>query len=79
LGNKGGLIFLGLLFGAAIILPLVFRRRETAAYQLVPVRRTRQLLPQPQTTYTNTEEWELEYNEDGLVKRVVVHRRAVQE
>ena len=27
-------------------------------------------------TYTNAEEWEIEWNKDGLPKKVTIHRRA---
>lgn len=30
------------------------------------------------TQYTNTEEWDVQYNQDGLPTKIVVHRKAVQ-
>lgn len=78
MNDKGGLIFLGILAATAILIPLIFRRRQTE-YHVVPVRRLQPVRPLHPVTYTNEEVWDVEYTEDGLVKRVVVHRRAVQE
>ncbi|GAI97439.1 unnamed protein product [marine sediment metagenome] len=64
-----GLILFGLI-GAILLLPILLRRG--LAYHLVPVKQ-----PQP-ATYTNEEVWEVEWNEEGLPSKVVIHRRAVQ-
>ena len=34
------------------------------------------LLPAAMTSYLNSEEWEIQYSEDGLPIKVVVHRNA---
>ena len=82
MGNKGGIIFLGVMVACALFLPMILRKREPAQYQLVPVRRG-QLVPyrtsqMPAATYENEETWDVEYTPDGLVQHVVVKRHATQ-
>lgn len=79
--NKGGIIFLGVMLAFALVMPIFLKSRQPAAYQLVPVRRKSVYSPVPQfipATYENEEEWNVEYTPEGLVKRVIVHRRAQQ-
>jgi len=40
--------------------------------------RSKAASPPPMLTYQNTEEWEIEWNEDGLPTRIVIHRRAIR-
>ena len=76
--NRGGIIFLGVLAACALFLPLLFRKRGATSYQLVPVRRELQQPAIAPAAYENTEEWQVEYNSDGLPIKVVVKRHATQ-
>lgn len=77
--DKGGLIFLGCLGAAAILLPFVLRRREAASYQLVPVRRQLQNIPaEGLLHYKNKETRSIEWNEDSLPTKVIIEREYYQ-
>ena len=65
----GGLILLSRMPAAPVqSIPLYLKKRETESEAEISGGRR----------YRNTEVWDLEWNEDGLPKRITVHRDAVQ-
>lgn len=74
MSDKGGLIFLGFLglLGAVALVGIVISSRQRPISSQLP---QAELTP---ATYENEETWDLQYTEEGLIKKVVVHRRAVQ-
>lgn len=85
--DSSSLVILGLAALAGLIIWLISKQR-TAQTQLppgqevvylppgaaVPTQPSRALVPA--ATYENEERWEIQYNEDGLPTKVIVHRNA---
>lgn len=73
-----GLIGLGLLFVLSRSRGAGYSEDAGYAEESIPLR----LTPSSRATgvhqYTNKETWDIEWNEDGLPKRVTIHREAVQ-
>lgn len=76
---------LGIMFGVGIFAFIWFMSRRSSsgiqrqvASQRLALRPVGSLQGRA-TQYSNKEEWDISYNEDGLPVKVTIHRKAVEE
>ena len=86
-----GIFVIGVILAGILLLPEPTNRREVAPMYLnqgvrskvkkSPMEDLETFVPKQSRggkSYKNTETWDIEWNDDGLPKRVTIHRDAVQ-